>query len=225
MAEMVLGGITSLETGDLKMGKRSGIIYEKGDNDFKAMCETNLAIYAESDTIEDAASQLKDKVRVAIMQGILDDSYKWFLSFDPYERYEDIVVDEIGNLKEFEHLSIADLKSRLSNNRYGLYLSDEAPPEGWPEEVRSFTKQYYRDDNGDSKLGRVVDWFVNRDSNGWRPFCADLLSLQRQTRLGFIFERQSATAGLAYVPVIMISTSLEDKILRASRSWCVRILE
>jgi hypothetical protein len=140
-------------------------------------------------------------------------------------RFEDVVVPNIGNLKDFAAFTAQDIRSKLPSSQYALYVTNDPFPENWPVEVLRYEVGTSLKDGQQNDLST---WHVNADGKRWQgfyAFCKATYILELKLKPAFIYERLKMSDGTAYIPRVSLLIRLDGRIDSALASWCVHVLK
>jgi len=190
------------------------IIEEEGDV-LVYRTETDPPLVGRGETPREALTRLKDKIRVAIKEGAFDgEAWQPFLSRDQLEKFEDVVVEGIGNVKDLADKTVNEIRTMLAPDRHCLYSSITPVPEGWPAEVIDL----FPDTDGD------ICQFWNMDAGkGWQQFYIFSLTASRDEHgmePAFIYERKTGEDADTCLPIVSLMFSREGRCMSASKHWC-----
>jgi len=140
-------------------------------------------------------------------------------------RFEDVDIPNIGNLTAFETLSVQELREMLPPSQYALYVAKAKVPDGWPSEAVQYGIGRVV---SDGRRVRSTTWFVTRDGRNWKRFygsCHPMHVEKYGRRMAFIYECIQLKKGNAYIPRVVLTTTPEGKITKASARWCTEVLK
>ena len=136
-----------------------------------------------------------------------------------WEKFENVTIEGIGNLKDFEKLTLDEIRPRLATGQYALYATTNPIPEGWPTEVMQFKKGRMQQEGHEVAVD-VNIWQMNLDGAKWEFFYGFGTQLVEGLIPAFIYQRKHADGREAYVPVVSMLVFPDGRIRQASQSWC-----
>lgn len=181
------------------MPQRYTVIIEKHGDRYVIFCSAQPEIRAEGETPKAAVELMKEKIRQAIQEGVLQRSdWEDYLS-DDHADFEDAVIEGLGNLRDLEGKTVSEIPEQIPRDRYGFYSSCTPIPAGWPPEAM------IRRSAAGEKDGALV-WSMNLVGKEWRPFYQ--MSLEYYGKDGheaaYIYERATSGDSVAYWPVVSL---------------------
>ena len=135
-------------------------------------------------------------------------------------KFEDCYLEGVGNIKDFENLSIEEMRAQISDERYGLFMATKPIPEGWPQEIMRNRMAELIKDEEKIKI-EENEWYVNFEGKKWSRFYGFGLKVYlEELKLipAFIYERKT---GGVYLPVVSMLIDFDNLVIKqASKSWC-----
>lgn len=142
------------------------------------------------------------------------------------EKFEDINIEGIGNLKNFQDKTVAEIRAILPKDKFTLFVANESIPTGWPGRIME-TKKGQIERNNKIVTVDFNEWYMCRDGIKWENFYGFVLTVyleELKLMPAFIYERKIIREHMVYIPIVSMLFSLEKKTTAASKSWCDAVL-
>lgn len=142
------------------------------------------------------------------------------------EKFEDINIEGIGNLKNFQDKIVEEIRATLSKDRFAFFVATEPIPAGWPDRIMKIKKGEIERNNRKMTVD-LNEWYLTMDGITWKEFYCYVLTVYiDEIKLipGFIYERKTFQEKMIYIPIVSVLLSLDGKIQSASKSWCDAVL-
>lgn len=145
---------------------------------------------------------------------------------------ENIVIQGIGNLKQFQTLD-AISKQVAKNPNYVIYNPTQEAPAGWPSEIMllkkvELTKQEQQELKTNSTSETVNLWYMNLDGKRWQYFYSyglDTYLNKLHSYPAFVYERKTENGLTTYKPIIALLVDTKSgRLIQSSNAWCNKVI-
>ena len=140
--------------------------------------------------------------------------------------FENITIEGIGNLAEFDSVSVKEIQSRIDAcPKYALYMATATIPNGWPKEVMQAATAIKE---GELHPRNLNQWYMNITGSEWKLFYSfdlDAYLAELQLCPAFIYEKTAlANSLISYKPIVSMLIAEDGCIAQASKSLCDTII-